>query len=214
MKNLVIIGAGNLGKEAAWLVEDINKQKPKYLILGFLDDDAERLGTEFYGYRILGNTHSLSELKQKTPVSAVIAIQDGQARKQIVEQNQEFDDWETIIHPTAVVAPTAKIGKGSILFPQVTISVDTKLGDFGLYYIHSTICNDCTAGDYVSVMSGVQVSERVSIGSQSYLAAGCCIYPHKILGEKVFVSVGATVIKDCADQEKVKGRGNLFSIFK
>ena len=42
MKNIVIIGAGDLGKELVWLIEDINKVRPTYLILGFLDDDLSK----------------------------------------------------------------------------------------------------------------------------------------------------------------------------
>lgn len=48
MKNLVIVGTGDLGKEIVWLVEDINRISPKYQILGFLDDDAAKQGTEFF----------------------------------------------------------------------------------------------------------------------------------------------------------------------
>ena len=44
MKNIVIIGAGDLGKEIVWLIEDINKVKPTYVILGFLDDDTNKTG--------------------------------------------------------------------------------------------------------------------------------------------------------------------------
>ena len=39
MKKIVILCAGDFGREIAWLIEDINAQKPTYEILGFLDDD-------------------------------------------------------------------------------------------------------------------------------------------------------------------------------
>ena len=59
MKNIIIIGAGDLGKEVVWLIEDINKVQPTYVILGFLDDDIAKDGGEFYGYRVLGDTNQL-----------------------------------------------------------------------------------------------------------------------------------------------------------
>jgi pyrroline-5-carboxylate reductase len=34
MKNIVIIGAGDLGKELVWLIEDINKVNQTHVILG------------------------------------------------------------------------------------------------------------------------------------------------------------------------------------
>lgn len=214
MKNIVIIGAGDLGKEVVWLIEDINKYYPNYLILGFLDDDKGKIGGEFYGYKVLGTTRQLEDISHRTPLAAVIAIQDGSVRKRIVEEYKDFNFWESIVHPTAVIASTSPVGKGSIVFPQVTVSVDTKLGEFGLYYIHSTICNDCAIGNYVSIMSGASVSERAEIGDECFLAAGSTVYPHKKLGKRVEVGVAATVSRDYSDGVEVSEKNGGFSLFK
>ena len=178
MKNIVIIGAGDLGRELVWLIEDINRREPTYLILGFLDDDLNKDTYSFYGYKVLGGTDKLEALNQRMPFSAVMAIQDGTVRKKIVETHPDFEDWETIIHPTAVVAYSTKVGKGCILFPQVTVSVDSYLGAFGLYYIHSTICNDCWIGNYVSVMANASVSEHAEVESGSLIKANSTIEPY------------------------------------
>lgn len=191
MKNIVIIGAGDLGKEVVWLIEDINKRSPTYVILGFLDDDREKLGGEFYGYRVLGGTEQLEEIGGRAPLSAVIAIQDGGVRRKIVEAHKGFDDWESVVHPTAVIAGSSPVGTGSVVFPQVTVSVDTRLGKFDLLYIHATVCNDCRIGDYVSVMAGASVSERAEIGDECFLAAGSTVPPHKKLGRGTEVGVEA-----------------------
>lgn len=214
MKNIVIIGAGDLGKEVVWLIEDINKRRPTYLILGFLDDDEEKIGGEFCGYKVLGTIEQLEEISRRTPFAAVIAIQDGSVRREIVEKHDEFKEWESIIHPTAVTAGSSPVGTGSVVFPQVTVSVDTKLGKFDLLYIHATVCNDCRIGDYVSIMSGASVSERAEIGDECFLAAGSTVYPHKKLGRQVKVGVEATVGKDCDDGEEVGEKGGRFSLFK
>lgn len=214
MKNIVIIGAGDLGKEVVWLIEDINNHSPTYLILGFLDDDKTKTGREFYGYKVLGTIDKLEEINAKIPLAAVIAIQVGSIRRKIVEEHGEFKKWESIVHPTAVIASTSPVGRGSVVFPQVTVSVDTKLGNFDLFYTHSAICNDCIIGDYVSVMSGASVSERAEIGDECFLAAGSTVYPHKRLGCRVDVGVEATASKDYGDNAEVNERGSGFSLFK
>ena len=117
MKYIVIIGAGDLGKEVVWLVEDINKREPTYVILGFLDDDKEKLGGEFCGYKVLGSVSELESICTRMHCSAVIAIQNGSVRKKIVEEHSSFSDWESIIHPTAVIASTSLVGNGSVVFP-------------------------------------------------------------------------------------------------
>lgn len=213
MKNIVIIGAGDLGKEVVWLIEDINKLKPTYVILGFLDSDESKTGKQFYGYKVLGTEEKLDGSLGKQ-ACAIIAIQDGSARKKIVEGHPNFENWETIIHPTAVIAESTHVGKGCIFFPQVTVSVDTILEDFGLYYIHATVCNDCKLGCYVSVMSGTQVSERAEIGEGSSLSAGVTVYPNISIGRLVHVSAGAVVSKDYGDRAEVAGVGNKRIFFK
>lgn len=178
MKNVVIIGAGDLGKEVVWLIEDINKRTPTYLILGFLDDDASKIGSEFYGYRVLGKTDQLEQLYALNPFCAVIAMQNTGARRSMAERHPNFAEWETIIHPSTVIAPSTQIGKGCVVFPFVTMSVESKLGDFGLYYIRSAICNNCVVGDYVSAMAGSIVSEHAKLGDECFLTAGSCVVPH------------------------------------
>lgn len=178
MKSIVIVGAGDLGKEIVWLIEDINKVKPTYVILGFLDDDKEKITREFFGYKVLGTTDQLSTIAAGKPISAVIAIQDSIVRKKIVETNPGFDHWENIIHPTAVIANSSTMGKGNIFFPQTCVSVDCKLGNFGLFYLHASIGNDCLFGDYVSVMLNTSVSEHVKVDNLSYIAADQHIPAH------------------------------------
>ena len=163
MKEILIIGAGDLGKEVVWLIEDINKCCPTYLILGFLDSDREKIGKEFYGYKVLGSLELLDDKYNDSTVGAVIAILDSKARERIVRNHITFKNWETIIHPSAVIAPSTTVGEGSIVFPNVTVSVDTKIGRFDFIYIQSVILNDCRIGDYVSIMANVTVQDHKNI---------------------------------------------------
>ena len=163
MKNIVIVGAGDLGKELTWLIEDINRIKPTYLILGFLDDNYENIEKEYCGYKVLGKVDLLDSKYNKPDVCAVVAIKDPKVRRAIVKKHITFKNWETIIHPSAVIAPNSRIGQGSIVFPNVTVSVDTVIGDFALLYIQSVVLNDCIIGECVSVMANVTVQDYKKI---------------------------------------------------
>ena len=167
MKEIVIVGAGDLGKEVVWLIEDINKHYPNYLILGFLDDDRSKTAGEFYGYKVLGTTELLDEKYNNGQIGAVIAIKDGKARERIVNNHKGFNSWETIIHPNAVIAPSSKIGRGGIVFPNVTVSVDTVIGDFALLYIQAVVLNDTKIGDFVSVMANTTVADHKTIADRT-----------------------------------------------
>jgi FlaA1/EpsC-like NDP-sugar epimerase len=59
MKDIVIIGAGDFGREVAWLIDDINKARPAYRIMGFLDDKESLAGKTVDGYEVLGNVEHI-----------------------------------------------------------------------------------------------------------------------------------------------------------
>ena len=92
MKEIVVIGAGDFGKEVAWLIEDINKKAPMYIILGFLDDDTDKIGKQLNGYECLGPVSSLIELNKNHHACAVVAMQDSDIRRQIVKMFPELGD--------------------------------------------------------------------------------------------------------------------------
>ena len=165
MKEIVIVGAGDLGKEVVWLIEDINRHYPTYLILGFLDDDKAKTENEFYGYKVLGTADLLDDKYENA--GAVIAVKNGKIRERIANDHVTFKNWETIIHPNAVIAPSSTLGRGSIVFPNVTVSVDTVIGDFALLYIQSVVLNDSKLGKYVSVMANTTVLDHKTIADKT-----------------------------------------------
>jgi mannitol-1-phosphate/altronate dehydrogenase len=38
MRDIAIFGAGKFGREVAWLIEDINKNNPKWNFIGYFDE--------------------------------------------------------------------------------------------------------------------------------------------------------------------------------
>ena len=205
MKNIVIIGAGDFGKEVAWLIEDINRAKPVYQILGFLDDDEKKIEKVYNGYECLGPVCHINELSIKTPVCAVIAMQDSIIRKQIVEKLTGFDAWETLIHPSVNMSETSQIGKGCIVCAGCNISVNTKIGDHCIFNLSVTIGHDCVIDDYVSVMSGATVCGHVTIGKEAYLATNCTVVPGKKVGCNARVGAGSVVLRNVKDNVTVMG---------
>ena len=41
MKDIVIIGAGGIGREVAWIIEEINEVNSTWNIVGFVDENRE-----------------------------------------------------------------------------------------------------------------------------------------------------------------------------
>ncbi len=200
-KKIVIIGAGDLGREVLWLISDINKVQNKYEVLGFLDDNEKKFGTMLGGHKVLGGTNMVYDLN----VPAVIAIQDGKLRKKIAEKLSGFDNWETIIHPSTNIAESSKIGKGCILCAGVSISIDSNIGDHCFFNLSSIIGHDCELSNYVSILSRACISGHVKIGECSYIATNSTIVPYAKVGSNSMVGAGSVVVRNVKDNVTVMG---------
>ena len=205
MKDILIIGAGDFGKEVAWLLEDINKVKPTYNVLGFLDDNENKIGKIINGLTCLGSIDQVFVFNKKAPVCSVIAMQDGSIRKRIVEKLTGFDEWETLIHPSVNMSGTSEVGKGCIICAGSNISVNTIIGNHCIFNISVTMGHDCVLEDYVSIMSGASICGHVTIGKGAYLSVNCSVMPGKKIGCNARVGAGSVVLRNVKDNVTVMG---------
>jgi UDP-3-O-[3-hydroxymyristoyl] glucosamine N-acyltransferase len=61
------------------------------------------------------------------------------------------------IHPTAVISPTAKIGRHAVIHAGVVIGDDVVIGDHAVIYPNVVIYHDCQIGDRVILHAGVVI---------------------------------------------------------
>ncbi len=205
MKEIVIIGAGDFGREVTWLIEEINKVEPTYHIAGYLDDDPEKRGKAINGYKVLGKISELSEFHKKNPICAIIAMQDGTIRKRIVEMFPDFKEWETLIHPSVDIADTAKIGCGCVICAKSILSLNTIIGDHCLFNVSVIIGHDGEIGNYVTIMSGSCICGHVKIDDEAYIATNSTIIPKIKIGARAKVGAGSSVIQNIKDGYSVMG---------
>lgn len=205
MKKIVILCAGDFGKEAAWLIEDINKIRPTYEILGFLDDDTRKIGQVYNGIKCIGPICKLVEINKNDDIWAIIATQDSSFRKKFVDMLPVFSNWETLIHPSVNISDTSKVGKGCIICANCNISVNTVIGEQCIMNLGTTIGHDCEIGDYVSLMSGAVISGHVKIGEGAYFGSNCTVIPGKKIGNYSKVGAGSVVIRNVKDGVSVMG---------
>ena len=205
MKKIVILCAGDFGKELAWLIEDINGLHPIYEIMGFLDDNEEKIGKEFNGYKCIGKTSLLNEFSNDPEICAVIATQESRYRRKFVEENPDFQNWETLIHPSAHISKTSKLGIGCVVCANSTISVNSTLGNHCILNIGVTIGHDCEMEDYVSLMTGTVISGHVKIKESAYFGSNSTVVPGKTVGKNSKVGAGSVVIRNVKDNVTVMG---------
>lgn len=205
MKEIVIIGAGDFGKEVAWLIEDINSKNPEYIILGFLDDTPEKQNTSVNGYNVLGEINTLPEINEQHNACAVIAIQNSEGREKIVRMFPDFAKWETLIHPNVNISRTSDVGEGTIICAGVNISVNASVGSHCILNMGTIVENDCKICDYSSVMCRTVIGSHSILGEHSYLGSNSTVTARRNIGRNSQVGPGSVVISDVQDDITVIG---------
>ena len=173
MKDIVIIGAGGIGREVAWIIEEINEVKHTWNIVGFVDDNIEMHNKELNGYKVLGGLDILEKLESKPEV--IVAIANCKVKKDIVAKLNNRFDFATVIYPTVRVSKYIEIGQGTIIYPGVILTVNTKIGNHVVISGNCGIGHDTVIGDFSSVLWE------------------SCFSGFDVVGEECFVGVGTKV---------------------
>lgn len=194
MKDIVIIGAGGIGREVAYFIEEINEISPTWNIIGFIDENIEIHNKELNGYKVLGGLNALTELNVKPYV--VVAIANCTVKKKIVERLEGKFDFATIIYPTVKVSKYIEIGKGSIIYPGVILTVNTKIGNHVLLSGNCGIGHDTVIGDYSSVLWGSNFSGYDNVGESCFIGVGTKVIQGINISDGNRISAGMTVTED------------------
>ena len=203
MKHLIMIGAGGFGRECYWHALDSIGYGEHFDLKGYLDDTPEgvlredllsmpRIGT-IDGYEI-----------QDDDVF-ICTIGEPQAKEKIVQKILDRGGkFINLIHKTAIIHGTAKIGIGNVIIPRVAITDHAVVGNFvtfnGLNCGHDSVIGDFSSGMYYSSVAGFG-----KIGKRVYLATSAIVCPHAVVEDDAYVGVGSVVFKRVKKGKKVFG---------
>ncbi|NLW44485.1 MAG: acetyltransferase [Syntrophomonadaceae bacterium] len=202
LKPLVIIGAGGLGREVAWLVADINRQGREWDFVGFVDDGVQ--GTSPEGYPVLGTLDYF--LKLPSHPWAVVAIADSEARKAITQRLHSHGiNIATLIHPSVSMSDFVQIEAGSIICSGAVITTNVILGKATIVNPKCFIGHDTVLGDFVSLMPATNLAGEVKVGEGCYFGLNSCVINRTKIGKWSIIGAGATVINDIPDYSVAVG---------
>lgn len=195
MKELFIIGSGGFSKQVIEIVENINLFAEEFKLIGIIDDNKNLIGKSVLGYEIIGDTDYLKEYCKMKNVCGVIAIADGETRKELSLKLNNVE-WVNLVHPNAIVSKYIEMGHGNIICAGVIINPDFKMGNHNHINIGSTLGHDITIFDYVTIMPGSRISGNILIKENCMIGAGAIILQGKTIEKAVVVGAGSVVTKD------------------
>ncbi len=205
MEDIVIYGSGGMAREVVELIGDINRIKPAWRVLGYLDDIKGDSGEVINGYKILGTGQLL--LNFEKPVNVVIAVSNPEAKESIYKKITGYPvKFPVLIHPSARVAESAKIGEGSVIGIDCIVSVNVCIGRHVFLNMRTVAGHDAVIGDYCSCLVNCIIAGDVTIGERSLLGSGCIIMEKTKIGKRVRVGMGSIVSSDVQDNHVVMSR--------
>lgn len=185
MKDLLIYGFGGFGHEVACLIQHVNKEKPTWNVLGYIDDGVE-VGTECKYGKVLGDIKTLNAWEN--PVAVVIAIGSTKYLELISQRITNPNvDFPNIIAPNVFYfdEESVAMGRGNIVTFGCRFSCNTQLGDFNVLNGNISLGHDANMGNYNVLFPETRISGQTSIGN------------HNFFGARVFVAQRLKIGNDC-----------------
>ena len=205
MKEIIIIGSGAVAAEVCAYVDDINSIKAKHIVIkGFLDDSQPNFeaNAKRYGFSApyLGtiDTYPVSHVEHLVFGFANIA-----GRKKTLERLEgKSIKFFTIIHPSAQVAASAKLGTGNIIYPNCVIGPGSIIGDNNLITSFSFVSHDCIVGNN-NFFATAGLSGNVIVGDNNFFGIRSVVIPGIQIGSDNTMQAGMTIDKDVTNGETV-----------
>jgi sugar O-acyltransferase (sialic acid O-acetyltransferase NeuD family) len=201
--HLIIINAGNLGRETyTWAQQAIRAGAP-WIMKGFLDNRPGVLAGFSYDVPILASPEAYEPVADDVFLCAIGTPQDKKHYCSMMDQKGAR--FATLIHPTACVGHDVQIGEGSVIGPFTQLSCDIRVGRHVAFGSHSDTAHDTRIGDYAQVCGGCEINGSAVVEEGAFLGTHATVLPHAVVGAWSYVGPGSVVLRRVAPNAKVFG---------
>jgi sugar O-acyltransferase (sialic acid O-acetyltransferase NeuD family) len=176
MERIAILGAGDLGESLHQYMRD----RGDVAVAGFLDDARPR-GSDFLGSGVLGAASDAVQLYKAGAfdrLAFAIGYRNFTVRMDLFERLRAAGiPFYGVVHPSAFVHSTARIGEGVHVFPGTLVDMAVELRD------------------NIVLNTGCIVAHHSSVHSHCYFGPGVRVAGITEIGERCFVGIGASIVE-------------------
>lgn len=204
-KPFIILGAGGHAAVICDLLECLGHE-----IAGVLTPEFAA-GSHWQGLPVLGNDDFLDQPSAANYVYALgVGLMPNQARlrsKLFTALMTKGLDVPTLIHPSAVVARSVRLGQGVQILAGVVVQTQAVIGDNALLNTRASIDHHCAIGAHSHVAPGAVLCGAVRTGDSVFVGAGATVIQGLEIGPRSVVGAGATLLWSLpADTRFIPGR--------
>jgi acetyltransferase EpsM len=189
---LFVYGGGGHGKSVIDLVRAVGR----FRLVGVVDDglSADRA---VLGVALLGGHEQLRELYRRgvrQAANAVGGIGDIHSRVRVFERIvQAGFACPALIHPSAVVEPSAQVSDAVQIFPSAYVGSEARIGFGSIVNTSAVVSHDCRLGDYANIAPGALLAGGVSLGERVLVGMGATLNLGVSVGAGARIGNGAVV---------------------
>ena len=193
----ILVGAGAFGRELINWSDDAHLHGIFPPLAGFISDIPNVLDGFDYKLNYLGLISSYQPAPQDLFLLGVSDPKDKESL--VISLKSRGAKFITLIHPTAVVAKTARLGEGVILCPSSIVSADAIVGNFVTINCLSSVGHDVNIGDYTTLSCHVDLTGDVKCGHSVFFGTGAIVLPHVSIDNCAKIGAGALIVRSVAE---------------
>ena len=194
MKRLAIIGSGDLGQQIAYHALNDGHFEP----IGFFDDFEDK-NTFKHGLRVLGKISDAIESFEKNEFDVIIialGYHHFHAKEEIFNTLKDVIPFGSIIHSSAYIDKSCKIGKGVFIYPGCVLDMNVEVKDNAVLNVGCIIAHDSIIGKHSFLSPSVKLAGFVKVGQKVSLGIGTIVIDNIKITNNVKTGGGAVVIKN------------------
>lgn len=197
-EGLVILGTRSFAEEVADLAEQCGHE-----VVAFVENwERERCSKPMLGKDVVWIDDSDALARDH---AALCALGTTKRRGYVEQATAHGFGFATLVHPSAMVAPSAELGPGAIVAAGAVIAAQARIGAHVIVNRGALVGHHTQVGDYVTISPGANVAGRVTIGEQTYVGMAAVVLDHRAVGAGAVVGAGALVTRDVAGRTRVQG---------
>ena len=182
-RNVFIMGSSGFAREIKTYVVEATHSPEENIF--FVDDSSkDALSVAQYHQKVNGDS------------AAVTILGSGRPEVKARMLTQVRTKFFKLIHPSAMVSPTATVDLGTVVAPGAVVSVNTIVGEHVLLNYNCTIGHDSIVGSLAVISPNASIGGWVTVGEGAYVGSGAQIKEKLTVGNGSVVGMGAVVTKD------------------
>lgn len=111
----------------------------------------------------------------------------------------------TFVHPSALVARSARLGNGTIVCPLAVVSDRVVTGRGTLINYHASLGHDSATGDYCVLSPNAALGGHAILGEDVFLGLSASVGPGRHVGDRSKVAANSAALADVPADRLVVG---------